>query len=70
MAAFAATAAGRVAAGDLCKTRMAANTWIVGHMAVNESGATIVRFQRPKATTSDETREYAGWYTSTDTAAT
>lgn len=47
MANFANTAAGRVTAENLCKTRTAANTWIEGHMAVDKSGNTIVRFLRP-----------------------
>lgn len=47
MANFAATAAGRVNAENLVKTRMAANTWLEGHMAVDKDGNTICRFLRP-----------------------
>lgn len=67
MANFADTAAGRVAAEDLVKTRMAAYTWIQGHMAVNESGNTIVRFQRPATASA---RDNGGWVTSRDDGAT
>lgn len=47
MANFANTAAGRVLAENLVKTRMAANTWLEGHMGVDKSGNTVCRFLRP-----------------------
>lgn len=67
MADFADTAAGRVAAEDLVKTRVAAGTWIQGHMAVNEASNTIVRYQRPATASA---RDEGGWLTSRDDAAT
>ena len=47
MANFADSAAGRILAEDLVKTRMVAGTWVVGHMGVNAAGNTVVRFIRP-----------------------
>lgn len=47
MANFADTAAGRVVAEDLVKTRMAAKTWIEGFMCVDNDGHTAVHFIRP-----------------------
>ena len=66
MANFADSAAGRVAAEDLVKTRMGAKTWVVGHQAVNAAGNTIVRFIRP--ITSALTQ--GAWVESRDDAAT
>lgn len=66
MANFAATDAGRVAAENLCKTRMAAKTWIVGHMAVDKSGNPIVRFIRPMSPTNPA---YGEWVESRDDGA-
>ena len=64
MANLADTAAGRVTAETLCKTRMAAGDWVVAHMAVDKSGHTIVRFQRFRSSDSAATMEYGGWTTS------
>ena len=65
MANFADTAAGRVLAEDLVKTRMAAGTWVVGHMGVNDAGNTVVRFQRPMSATN---ADYGAWVESRDDA--
>ena len=70
MAAFAATAAGRILAEEWAKAKMADGTWLVAHMAINKDGATIVRFIRPAAPTSATTKEYGGWTTSTEDDAT
>lgn len=67
MANFPDTEAGRVAAEDLVKTRMAAGTWIEGHMAVDADAHTIVRFIRPMSPTNPD---YGAWVTSRDDAAT
>lgn len=69
MANFADTSAGRSAAEDLVITRMAAGTWINGHVAIDKSGHTIVRFQRPMATTDATTRAHGAWVESRDDAA-
>lgn len=61
MANFDNDAAGRETAAALCRTRMTSKAWIVGHPAIDNSGNTIVRFQRPMAPTSDATREYGAW---------
>ena len=61
MANFDNDAAGRGTAEALVITRMAAGVWIVGHMAMDKSGNTIVRFQRPMAVTSATTKEYGAW---------
>lgn len=66
MANFADTTAGRVLAQDLVKTRMAAKTWVVGHMGVNNAGNTVVRFIRPLTTAFTQ----GGWVESRDDAAT
>lgn len=67
MANFADTEAGRIAAEALVTTRMAAGTWIEGHMGVDENGHTIVRFIRPMSPTNPD---YGAWVTSRDDAAT
>ena len=58
MANFADSAAGRVAAEDLVKTRMASKAWLVGHQAVNAAGNTIVRFIRPMSASNPT---YGAW---------
>jgi hypothetical protein len=67
---FSNDALGKVDAENLCKTRMAANTWVVGHVGVDKSANVVVRFIRFMAPTSDATRAYGGWEESRDTAAT
>lgn len=67
MANFANTAAGRSLAEALVRTRMTAHTWVVGHMAIDASGNTIVRYIRPMSHTADDE---GAWLTSRDTAAT
>jgi hypothetical protein len=47
MANWADTAAARVLAENLVKTRMAAKTWVVGFMCVDKDGHTAVHFIRP-----------------------
>lgn len=66
MANFADTAAGRVAAENLVKTRVVAKTWITGHMAVDKDGHTIVRFIRPMTSALTQ----GGWVESRDDGAT
>jgi hypothetical protein len=66
MANFADTAAGRVAAEDLVKTRMTAKTWIEGHMGVTKDGNTCVRFIRPLTSALTQ----GAWVESRDDAAT
>jgi hypothetical protein len=61
MANMADTAAGRTVAENLVQTRMASKTWVNGHVAIDKSGHTIVRFQRFMATTSAATRAYGAW---------
>jgi hypothetical protein len=37
-------------------------TWIVAHMAMNDAGHTITRFQRPMSNVSpDTTAQYGAW---------
>lgn len=61
MANFANTAAGRILAEEWAKAKIADKTWTNAHMAVDKSGNTICRFQRPAAPTSAATKEYGGW---------
>lgn len=65
MANFDNDAAGRVTAETLCKTRIAAGTWVNGHMAIDKSGNTIVRFQRFMSPTNPD---YGAWVESRDDA--
>ena len=61
MANFANTAAGRIAAEDWAKAKIADGTWVNAHMAVSIAGNTICRFQRFMAPTSATTKEYGAW---------
>jgi len=70
MANFADTAAGRIAAEEWAKAKIADHTWTNAHMAVNMAGNTICRFQRPASPSSATTKEYGGWTESRDDAAT
>lgn len=65
MANLANTAAGRSTAEALVKTRMDAGTWIVGFWAIDVSGNTVVRFQRPMSPTNPG---YGEWVESRDDA--
>lgn len=70
MANFANTAAGRIVAADLVKTRMASKTWVNGHYAIDKSGNTIVRYQQFIAPTNATTKQYGAWVTSRSDSAT
>lgn len=67
MANFAATAAGRVAAEDWAKAKIADKTWVNAHMGVDKDGNTVCRFQRPMSPTNPD---YGAWVESRDDAAT
>ena len=66
MADFANTAAGRSTAEALVKTRMTSHAWVVGHVAIDFSGNTIVRYMLPM---SPSAPTVGAWITSRDTAA-
>ena len=61
MANFADTAVGRIAAEEWARAKIADGTWTNAHMAVDKSGNTICRFQRPASPSSATTKEYGGW---------
>lgn len=46
MANFANTEAGRIAAEDWAKAKIADKTWVNAHQAIDKAGNTICRFQR------------------------
>jgi len=67
MANFENTDEGMALAEALCKTRMAAKTWVVAHHGKNQDGNVVVRFQRPMSPTNPA---YGAWVESRDDAAT
>jgi hypothetical protein len=67
MADFANNATGMAQAEALCKTRMAAKTWVVAHHGVSVVGNVVCRFIRYMSPTNPA---YGEWVESRDTAAT
>ena len=67
MANFANTEAGRTAAEEWAKAKIADGTWVVAHMAMNSDGNTVCRFQRFLSPTHPD---YGSWEESRDDAAT
>ena len=61
MANFDNDAAGRIAAEEWARAKVAAGTWTNAHMAMSMAGNTICRFQRPASPSSATTKEYGGW---------
>ena len=61
MADFADSAAGKIAAEEWARAKIADGTWLVAHMAVDSAGHPICRFQRPASPSSATTKEYGGW---------